>query len=98
MGLSASGSPERWHRVARILDEVLELTPELRPAFLERACADDVGLRAEVDALLIGAAAEDFLATCPSPLPGLSSSRASRDSAASRTTIRRGTAPSDTVT
>jgi serine/threonine protein kinase len=35
-----------------IFDEVLDLAPEARDAFLERACAGDARLRAEVDSLL----------------------------------------------
>jgi hypothetical protein len=41
--------------VARILDVVLDLTPEERPAFLDSGCGGDQELRAEVEAMLAGA-------------------------------------------
>ncbi|HSE24166.1 MAG TPA: protein kinase, partial [Pyrinomonadaceae bacterium] len=44
--------PERWNQVDRLLGEALELSPERRPAFLDKACADDEELRKELDALL----------------------------------------------
>ncbi len=61
MGRSSPDAPGRWPKVARILDAALDLTPEQRPAFLDQACAGDAGLRAEVEAMLAGAEAEDFL-------------------------------------
>jgi serine/threonine-protein kinase len=47
--------------VARILDVALELAPERRASFLDEACSGDDELRAEVEAILAGAAAEAFL-------------------------------------
>ena len=44
--------PERWNQVDRLLGEALELSPERRPAFLDKACAGDEELRKELDALL----------------------------------------------
>ncbi|MCP4659765.1 MAG: protein kinase, partial [bacterium] len=44
--------PDHWQRVEPILDEVLELAPENRPAFLDQACAGDPELRTELEALL----------------------------------------------
>jgi tetratricopeptide (TPR) repeat protein/predicted Ser/Thr protein kinase len=60
----------RWPEVARILDVALELTPEQRPAFLERACAGDAELRTEVEAVLAGAEAEAFLKVPATELAG----------------------------
>ena len=44
--------PERWRRISEIADQALELPPEGVSAFLDRACADDSGLRRQVEALL----------------------------------------------
>lgn len=44
--------PDRWNQVDRLLDAALELSPEKRAAFLDKACAGDEGLRKEIDALL----------------------------------------------
>src|SRR2546428_9239287 len=55
-------SAKRWRQIESLLDAALELRPEERQAFLERACADDVALRAEVSELLRACDdAEDFL-------------------------------------
>src|SRR5271163_2419397 len=43
---------DSWKRVEAVLNESLELRPEERPAFLDRACAGDPELRREVDSLL----------------------------------------------
>jgi eukaryotic-like serine/threonine-protein kinase len=53
--------PDRWSEVARILDDALELAPERRAAFVAEVCGGDAELRAEVEAVLAGAEAEDFL-------------------------------------
>ena len=45
-------TPERWQQVKRLVNSALELTPEERPAYLDRACSGDHSLRREVDALL----------------------------------------------
>jgi serine/threonine protein kinase/tetratricopeptide (TPR) repeat protein len=45
-------TPEEWVKVRGILERVLELAPDARPAYLESACAGDPGLRAEVDSLI----------------------------------------------
>lgn len=34
-------TPERWQQVKGISQEALELAPEQRPAFLDRACSTD---------------------------------------------------------
>src|SRR5829696_113804 len=47
-----SFTPERWQRVAPILDEAFELAPEARAAYLDRACAGDLELRADAEAML----------------------------------------------
>ena len=43
---------ERWQQIDQILQAALELAPEYRTAFLDKACAADEGLRREVDALI----------------------------------------------
>ncbi|MEM1041100.1 MAG: serine/threonine-protein kinase [Bacteroidota bacterium] len=45
-------SPERWQRLASLLDDALDLAPEARDAFLDTACSDDPDLRAEIEALV----------------------------------------------
>src|SRR6059058_3949288 len=44
--------PGRWRELAPLLDEALACEAHERPAFLNRACAGDSGLRAELEALL----------------------------------------------
>jgi serine/threonine-protein kinase len=48
----ATPSPERWSEVERVLDGALDLEPEERASFLERACAGDPALRSDVELLL----------------------------------------------
>jgi len=45
--------PERWQQVKAVLEQVLDLVPEQRKAFLEDACRDDHALRQEVESLLL---------------------------------------------
>ncbi len=45
-------TPEQWRQVREVLAEALELKPEARPAFLDRACSADHSLRREVELLL----------------------------------------------
>jgi WD40 repeat protein len=45
-------TPERWRRAKELYMEVLERAPAERSAFLERECAGDDALRAEVESLL----------------------------------------------
>jgi Tol biopolymer transport system component/serine/threonine protein kinase len=58
--MTAGGGAGRWPEVERILDLALELAPEERSALLDRTCAGDPELRAEVEALLLGAEAPVF--------------------------------------
>ncbi|QQS48228.1 MAG: protein kinase [Acidobacteriota bacterium] len=55
-------TPERYQRIGQLFDEALELEPDRRGAFLDGACRDDAGLRAEVEKLLANhAESEEFL-------------------------------------
>ena len=45
-------TPERWQQVKCVLEEALEIAPEQRPSFLDRACSTDHSLRREVESLL----------------------------------------------
>src|SRR5215510_12912267 len=45
-------TPERWKKIDELLDELLELEPVERAAFLDNACAGDAGLRSELESLL----------------------------------------------
>ncbi|MFZ0478372.1 MAG: protein kinase [Terriglobales bacterium] len=47
-----SMTPERWQQIRNVLEKALELVPEQRSAFLERACSSDPLLRQEVEVLL----------------------------------------------
>jgi len=45
-------TPDRWQQVKCVLQEALEIAPEQRTAFLDRACSTDHSLRREVESLL----------------------------------------------
>ncbi len=45
-------NPERWQQIKAALHEALELEAELRPAYIDRICANDLELRAELESLL----------------------------------------------
>jgi len=45
-------APDRWQRIAPLLEEALDLPAERRRAYLDGACAGDPGLRAEIEDLL----------------------------------------------
>lgn len=45
-------TPERWQRVKSVFDQAVELAPDERTAFLERACSSDDSLWLEVESLL----------------------------------------------
>jgi serine/threonine protein kinase/WD40 repeat protein len=45
-------TPERWQQVCDLLEKALELAPEQRPAFLDKACSTDHSLRREVESLI----------------------------------------------
>ena len=45
-------TPERWQQIKAVLEEALERDPRERVSFLDKACAGDSDLRAEVEALL----------------------------------------------
>lgn len=45
-------TPERWQRIDQLLDDALELEPCERAGFLDKACASDGELRAEIESLL----------------------------------------------
>ena len=47
-----TGSVEHWHRVEQVLDGALELSAGERAAYLERTCAGEPALRAQVDGWL----------------------------------------------
>jgi hypothetical protein len=58
-------TPERWQQVKGVLQQVLEIPPPHRAAFLNQACDGDEPLRLEVESLLMNeeAGAEGFLET-----------------------------------
>jgi len=76
-------NPERWRKLKRIFSEAIELPPEDRPAFLEKACVEDPDLRAEIERLILDHDADEpllrgapeGLAVPPQQLIGLSMGR-----------------------
>ncbi|HWN66485.1 MAG TPA: protein kinase [Haliangium sp.] len=46
-------SPERWRQVEEIFQMALDLAPDERPQYIDRACAGDAELRHEVEAMLV---------------------------------------------
>jgi serine/threonine protein kinase/tetratricopeptide (TPR) repeat protein len=56
-------TPERWKQVKGVLEQVLEVAPSHRAAFLDQACEGDEFLRLEVESLLADGnpGAEGFL-------------------------------------
>ena len=50
-----------WRQVFELFDRALELPPDEREAYLDRACADDRALREEVGALLASESVSSFL-------------------------------------
>jgi hypothetical protein len=44
--------PDRWQRIKDIFGSAVECAPEAREQLLDRACAGDAELRAEIDSLL----------------------------------------------
>jgi serine/threonine protein kinase/Tfp pilus assembly protein PilF len=70
--------PERWRRAKEILLDLLEAAEDERPSRLDRACGDDLELRAEVEELLAadaaaerGASRSSFLASGASDFAAL---------------------------
>ncbi|MEJ7701210.1 MAG: hypothetical protein WKF71_16410 [Pyrinomonadaceae bacterium] len=57
-------NPERWQQVRNIFDGALEHTPDERPRFLDKVCANDQEVRREVESLLSSLdSAEHFMET-----------------------------------
>jgi serine/threonine protein kinase/Tol biopolymer transport system component len=52
---------ERWRQIDEIFETALELPADERAAFIERACAGDLGLRAEVESLIANDSEGGFL-------------------------------------
>ncbi len=81
-------TPERWQQIRDVLGQALELAPEQRSAFLDRACTADRELRQEMDKLLAaeGKVATDFLDS-----PGLTGVAAHLAMSASSSVLAAGT-------
>jgi len=54
-------TPQRWQEIDRIFAAALELEPEEREAFLDRACAGDEELRRQVKSLIAHDGPESFV-------------------------------------
>ena len=61
---------DRWQRADQILDQALDLPLVERPAFLDRECGDDAGLKALVQRLLAGADGDPTLIVSGGALRG----------------------------
>lgn len=57
--------PSQWQRIKEIVGTALEQEPSRRGVYLDEACADDSGLRAEVDSLLSAYEKSDDLSRSP---------------------------------
>src|SRR6202142_3518379 len=68
-------SAEEWEKTKQVLEEALRLEPEQRRAYLDSACGQNSGLRAEVESLISSheAAGSQFLAAGAPALLGLTS-------------------------
>jgi eukaryotic-like serine/threonine-protein kinase len=58
-------STDRWHQLDRVFVEALQLAPEARAPFVERACGEDDALRAEAMSLLVAERASGEFLTKP---------------------------------
>ena len=78
-------TPERWAQVKEVLHAVLDLEPDQRPAYLDRACVNDPLLRQEVESFILSHSQldADFLKTIS--LEGANS----QDSEATRSLVGR---------
>ena len=58
-------TPEQWERISQVFEKALSLPGAEREVYLEQACAEDAGFRAEVDSLLAShdQAGSQFLST-----------------------------------
>jgi serine/threonine protein kinase len=74
-------NPKRWQQASRILELALERDPDRRSAYLDEVCADDDGLRQEVESLL--AASERAGSLLDSPAMEMAAQLFVRDSAES---------------
>ena len=60
-GLTTSARAATWRHVFELFDHAIELAPDERDAYLERACAGDRAVRDDVQALLASAQTSSFL-------------------------------------
>ena len=64
-----SDTNDHWDRVSELFDAAFDLPASERPAFLDKACGDDVELRRELDEMLAGLDRDDGI--LEQPLVGL---------------------------
>ena len=77
--MKASLSPERWHQVQQLFDEIADLDRQTRAARLDEACREDPALRDEVESLLAAyEQADDLLHDLDQMAAPVSSSRVGR--------------------
>ncbi|HET6341141.1 MAG TPA: tetratricopeptide repeat protein [Gemmatimonadota bacterium] len=66
--MTARIGPERWKELQPLIDAVLELEPEEGTDYLDRACAGDTTLRAELERLLASCRRAESLLETPAPI------------------------------
>src|SRR6266566_2819443 len=80
-------TPERWQRVAQLVDAALACPDGQRASFLKDACGNDTSLRQEVLSLL--AMQDDAAAFLERPVLGVAAQASALDRAKSRDRVRR---------
>ena len=70
-------SADGWEQVKEVLHRAMQLPPEQRAGFLDRACSGEEALRAEVESLLAADSQmmPSFLGSMPAPLPATERAR-----------------------
>jgi serine/threonine-protein kinase len=63
----AESPAQRWSQLEGIIDQALDLAPDLRSSFLTERCSGDQDLKAEAEQLLRAADAADFFLDQPGP-------------------------------
>ena len=63
-------TPERWQQIESIVDEALDLLPEVRPAYVAHVCQGDAELLTEVNKMLASCERAATFLSAPAAPPG----------------------------
>jgi tRNA A-37 threonylcarbamoyl transferase component Bud32 len=63
----AESPAERWSGLERIIDQALDLAPDLRLSFVQQSCSGDPSLRVDAEQLLRATEAAEFFLDQPAP-------------------------------